>query len=626
MKKQNWLFWIGAALVLGTGGVYVLKRVRKAQQAGNVLVQVTPRDAAMPAPPVPAGAESEGSCTEVTAHDKPQEGAVEAQMKNTDPRAAGWTTEIYSDEAGKRLKKLAAFLVQPSEAKLLDEVKLGEGSASDALRTEGVKQVYEKGGMTVRRGIPAAGSPRGGLKAALEALAATLPGGKAERAEVKIVHVEEAGDFFTTRVRVEINAADGKLRREITTHWLVKWKLAEGLPFLSLAVADYEEVDMQRDGGALFEEVTEAVLGKTPAYLPLVQRGLDYWGQRMCVLNNLQYDGHNGFAVGDANGDGLDDLYVCDNGGLANQLYIHQPDGTVKETAHEAGVDWLENSRSALFVDLDNDGDQDLVIATISLVFFMENDGTGHFKQAGGVRGIDYPFSMAAADYDNDGLLDIYVCNYSARPDDASFSGGRLPTPYNDARNGGKNVIFRNHGGWKITNVTAECGLDQNNDRWSFAAAWDDFDNDGDQDLYVSNDFGRNNLYRNDDGHFTDIAAEAGVEDAATGMSAAWGDYNRDGNMDIYVGNMFSAAGNRVTFQRKFTDARKDAGEMQRMARGNTLFAGDGHGGFKDVSAETNVLMGRWSWGSIFVDLNNDGWQDIFVANGYLSNRKADDL
>jgi FG-GAP-like repeat len=426
---------------------------------------------------------------------------------------------------------------------------------------------------------------------------------------------------------VEVNAADAAQRTEITAHWKVRWQLAEGLPFLSLTVADYEEVIHARDGAPMFEEVTEAVLGGTPHYLPLVRRGLDYWGQRISALNNLQYDGHNGIAVGDVNGDGRDDLYVCDNGGLANQLYIQQPDGTVKETAHEAGVNWLENTRSALLADLDNDGDQDLVIATISLVFFMENDGTGKFRQAGGVRGVDYPFSLTGADYDNDGLLDVYLCNYSARPDDASTSGGRLPTPYNDARNGGKNIMLRNLGGWRFADATEESGLNHNNDRWSFAAAWDDFDKDGDQDLYVANDFGRNNLYRNDGGEFTDIAAEAGVEDAATGMSAAWGDFNRDGNMDIYVGNMYSSAGNRITFQRKFTEARtKDAADMQRMARGNTLFAGDGRGGFKDVSGQNNILMGRWSWSSIFADLNNDGWQDIYVANGYLSNRKPDDL
>ncbi len=88
------------------------------------------------------------------------------------------------------------------------------------------------------------------------------------------------------------------------------------------------------------------------------------------------------------------------------------------------------------------------------------------------------------------------------------------------------------------------------------AASWEDYDQDGDLDLYVANDFGRNNLYRNDDGQFVDVAAEAGVEDISAGMSVSWGDYNNDGQADLYVGNMFSSAGNRVTYQRQFSSDR----------------------------------------------------------------------
>ena len=94
--------------------------------------------------------------------------------------------------------------------------------------------------------------------------------------------------------------------------------------------------------------------------------------------------------------------------------------------------------------------------------------------------------------------------------------------------------------------VTQETGLNQNNSRYTLSASWNDFDLDGDQDLYVANDFGRNNLYRNDEGKFIDIAAEAGVEDLSAGMGVCWGDYNQDGLMDLYVSNMFSSAGNRV--------------------------------------------------------------------------------
>ncbi|MED5419012.1 MAG: VCBS repeat-containing protein, partial [Verrucomicrobiota bacterium] len=163
-------------------------------------------------------------------------------------------------------------------------------------------------------------------------------------------------------------------------------------------------------------------------------------------------------------------------------------------------------------------------------------------------------------------------------------------------------------------------GLDQNNRRWSFAAAWEDYDEDGDQDLYVANDYGRNNLYRNDNGKFVDVAASAGVEDSASGMSAAWGDYDRDGRMDLYVANMFSAAGSRITTQKQFkTGTRQEIRDrFRRFARGNTLFRNTGEG-FEDVSVQAGVTLGRWAWSSNFVDLNNDAWPDFVVANGYLS-------
>jgi tetratricopeptide (TPR) repeat protein len=83
--------------------------------------------------------------------------------------------------------------------------------------------------------------------------------------------------------------------------------------------------------------------------------------------------------VGDVNGDGLDDLYVCDGLWLPNRLYTQQPDGTLLDVSASAGVDWLESSHSALMVDLDNDGDQDLAVAILGAVVAAENDGSGHF-------------------------------------------------------------------------------------------------------------------------------------------------------------------------------------------------------------------------------------------------------
>jgi len=201
------------------------------------------------------------------------------------------------------------------------------------------------------------------------------------------------------------------------------------------------------------------------------------------------------------------------------------------------------------------------------------------------------------------------------------------PMPYHDATNGGRNILLQNHGDWNFEEVTKQVGLDENNTRFSFAASWEDYDNDGDLDLYVANDYGRNNFYRNDKGHFTDVAAELGIEDMSAGMSVSWADYNNDGWMDLYASNMFSAAGNRITYQRQFKSG-EDQGvreQFQRHARGNTLFQ-NVDGKFRDVTMQSGVNMGRWAWGSRFVDFNNDGREDIIVANGFITTEDTGDL
>ncbi len=254
------------------------------------------------------------------------------------------------------------------------------------------------------------------------------------------------------------------------------------------------------------------------------------------------------------------------------------------------------------------------------MIAFVENLNNQAFKLRGGFPGAPYPFSLSAADFDLDGDLDIYTCIYGAgnQPKKRGFEASS-PTPFNEAENGGRNVLLSNLGGFQFGDVTREVGLDQNNTRWSFSASWEDYDRDGDPDLYVANDFGRNCLYQNNNGQFSNIARRAGVEDMAAGMSVSWGDSNRDGAPDLLIGNMFSSAGQRVSYQRNYEAGKK------RMARGNTLFIAS-KDGFQDASIAGGITNGGWAWSSGFADLNNDGWQDLVITNGYLSNSRDDDL
>ena len=429
------------------------------------------------------------------------------------------------------------------------------------------------------------------------------------KVKLKITEVEN----HTTRVHVEANREGA----EYSATWNCEWTEGPTPQLSQIEVTSYETV---LSSERWFIDATSSVIGANPRFEAQVLHGIDYWAQRITRIGDLSMTGHHGLAVGDVNGDGLEDLYVCEGGSLPNQLYLQQADGTAKEVASGWGVGWLEDSRSALLIDLDNDGDQDLVVATIAMITFAENIDNQAFKLRGGFPGAPYPFSMSAADYDNDGDLDLYTCIYSAgdQPTKRGFEASS-PIPFNDAENGGRNVLLANLGDFQFADLTKEVGLNQNNNRWSFAAAWEDYDRDGDPDLYVANDFGRNCFYRNDKGKFTNIAEKCEIEDMGAGMSVAWGDSNRDGASDLLIGNMFSSAGQRVSFQRNYEAGKK------RMARGNSLFTAT-ENGFIETSITNGITNGGWAWSSSFADLNNDGWQDLVVANGYLSSSRTEDL
>ncbi len=391
-------------------------------------------------------------------------------------------------------------------------------------------------------------------------------------------------------------------------------------------VDDYEEVVTRCESETWLVDSTEGVLGRAEGYQEQMLLGMDHWVNRLEQRLRVNRLGHNGLALGDVNGDGRDDLYVCQSGGLPNRLYVHQPDGTVRDVSRVAGVDFLDDTSCALFVDLDNDGDQDLVLVTISGGVVLANDGIGNFQAKAYLPDCQNTFSLTAADYDRDGRLDLYAGRYW--PTDENRGEIPIPVPFYDATNGGRNVLLRNMGNWQFQDFTAEVGLDQDNRRYTMAAAWEDLDDDGDIDLYVANDFGRNCWYENLGGTFANRAPAAGIEDVATGMSVSYGDYNHDGRLDVYIGNMFSTAGNRVAYQRRYEQQFDADGlaKVQRLSRGNSLFRNQGDRTFHDVSVAARVTMGRWSWGSIFADLNNDSWDDLVVANGNVTGYDSDDL
>jgi hypothetical protein len=430
-------------------------------------------------------------------------------------------------------------------------------------------------------------------------------------------------------VDVEIHGMTGATMIQQNATWLCQWtRSANGPPRLSsVRVEDFEEVTSRRQG-TWFADCTEAVLADNDSFQEQITKGLNHWLRRVERVHGMQIYARTGLAIGDVSGDGLDDVYVCQPGGLPNRLFVQDPSGAASDRSRWAGVDWLDHTSSALLVDLDDDGDQDLVLATSAGVMLLANDSSGRFHRRGRLEVERSVESLSAADYDNDGDLDLYVCVYRAN----GYQALDERFVYHDANNGGSNRLFRNESStsssWQFVDVTRTTGLDTSNRRWSLAASWEDFDNDGDQDLYVANDYGKNCLYRNDGGQFAEIADQVGVVDSGSGMSACWGDFNRDGWMDLYVGNMFSAAGSRVAAQPKFRPGGEAATRTlyRRFAKGNSLFQNVRGHDFKEVGATAAVEMARWAWSSLLVDIDNDGWEDAVVANGFISAQDTRDL
>ena len=280
-------------------------------------------------------------------------------------------------------------------------------------------------------------------------------------------------------------------------------------------------------------------------------------------------------AWGDYDGDGDVDLYVTNWGSSVsqsfNRLYQNTGSAAFSDVAQSAGVADAGNSVSAAWVDYDNDGDLDLYVVN----FFeqdqlYQNNGSGRFSRATGSAGVNVisqgdESGAAWGDYDGDGDLDLYICKYYFR-----------------------NSLYHNNGSGSFSEVGVTAGVADIRD--SEDAAWADYDDDGDLDLYVVNREQNNAFYKNNgDGSFSDVAGALSLDNTDVGRSARWVDFDRDGDLDLFLANVGA----------------------------NALYRNDG-GSFVDVAdGDMKSISGAWvSWIGAWGDFDADGWTDVFVANG----------
>ncbi len=311
----------------------------------------------------------------------------------------------------------------------------------------------------------------------------------------------------------------------------------------------------------------------------------------------------SGAAWGEANGDGLLDLYVP-RGGSPAALFIQQSTHRFVDEAAARGVDLAGfPALGASFADYDNDGHPDLAVVGDGTAHLLRNDGTGHFTDVSATAGIggaaDYMgMSASWADYDGDGNLDLYVANHSRCAPTSSNRGAVVYNP---------DQLYHNNGNGTFTEVSSMFGTLPNGQPATigagFLGAWFDANGDMRPDLYLANDYlgsspDRNHLWLNNGtGGFTDMSVNAGVSFGMNTMGVGLGDYDRNGTIDFAISNWGP----------------------------NRLLHNNGDGTFTNVGVASRVerefqqdARRGVTWGPEFGDFNNDGWEDLYIAAGYL--------
>jgi hypothetical protein len=362
--------------------------------------------------------------------------------------------------------------------------------------------------------------------------------------------------------------------------WIASWEI--------------EQATTARATHALMEDVT-------------AQSGIDV----ALLRDNWRLDrkewavGMGGVYACDYNNDGKTDLLLTEQGTV--KLYAGLGDAKFEDVTFASGLQWEElRGVMAVLADFDNDGDEDLILT--GTIFENHN---GQFLKRGSLQLDKQPVGGTVADYDGDGLVDVYLSYAAPGP-----QAGAGRTSWVDDRSGVPNKLFRNSGSFRFEDTTESAGAGAGT-RSTFTSVWLDADDDGWPDIYVINELGANLLLRNEhNGTFSEI--HVGPEFDGFTMGAAAGDVDGDGRIDLYLGNMYSKAGQRIVANVP-VDAYPAAlrEKMRRFVSGNSLLLNRGNNEFGEVDA--GVAAVGWAYGPALVDLDGDGLLDIHATCGFAS-------
>lgn len=324
-------------------------------------------------------------------------------------------------------------------------------------------------------------------------------------------------------------------------------------------------------------------------------------------------------SVVDFDNDGWQDFYVTNSRhGSENALYRNNQDGTFQNVAGELGIAALNDKESgvsmgSIWGDFDNDGFEDLFLYRWGKPVLLHNDSGEGFTN---VTDYDVFPEWANAnsaiwfDYNNDGNLDLFLAGYFNEHIDLwnLKTTKIMPESFEYANNGGRKYLFKNNGDGTFTEVSKEMGIESN--RWALSASSADVTGDGYPDLIIANDYGVDHLYINDKGNrFYSAGEDAGMGFAPkSGMNVSYGDILNQGKLAVYITNI-SEPGVLIQGNNLWVPGNNDTGTPK----------------FQNFAGNLGIEVGGWSYGAQFVDLNNDGHLDLYVANGYVSAEKGSD-
>jgi hypothetical protein len=478
------------------------------------------------------------------------------------------------------------------------------------------------------------------------------------------------------KVQLSLMALSPSVRGDLEAPWrgtclLRMWgEAAPGQPgevvlYLQYEVPRPSEDAFRQDGWLRTCAVTQSQTARSPRFLlreAAAERGIDRRRFHDNWEHGMKATATGGVYLCDYNRDGYLDMLIVDLNCIA--LYKGLPGGKFVDVTQEVGLPWrLLNPTGAnlvaAFADLDGDGWEDLILdkrifRNEAGLRFQEVTHRSNLRLQGDVSGI------AVADYDRDGRLDLYVARL----------GPSKASSWLDGKCGGKggNLLFRNKGNWQFEEVAVAAGA-TGGDRSTFSAVWFDANNDGWPDLYVINEFGNGILLLNQgDGTFREQAIVAGPGDFGS-MGVTAGDIDNDGNIDLYVANMYSKAGSRVIGNiAAGTYSDELMGTLRSFVTGSQLWRNRGVGGqgaaggtqysvlstqysvpgtrravasnevaqplppttrcplptFEPLGPRFQVAAVGWAYGPALVDLDNDGWLDLYATAGFVSQNRGE--